>query len=121
MKIGKIENKGAVMTNKLTIRMREDGKCDFESKHPISFEDLLSVVMSLSLGYMRRMTENAPAEAHEHVKGELYDAFNKAASHTLEAFAPEYELRPGLTAQALLEMENDIVMRGDLDKIEVGS
>lgn len=109
------------MTNKLTIRMREDGKCDFESKHPIGFEDLLSVVMSLSLGYMRRTTEKAPEEAQAYVKGELYDAFNKAASHTLETFAPEYELRPGLTAQALLEMENDIVMRGDLEAVERGS
>lgn len=109
------------MTNKLTIHLREGGKCDFESKKPIGFEDLLSALMSLILGFMRRLVEKAPEDIQAGVKGELYDAFNKAATHVLETFAPEYELRPGLTAQAILELENNIVMRGDLDKVERGS
>lgn len=109
------------MTNKLTIHMRDEGKVEFESKKPIAFDDLLSVTMSLNLGFMRQLVSNAQADAQEEVKGMLYDAFNKAASEILEQFAPEYELRPGLTAQAIMELENQIVMRGDLDKVEVGS
>ena len=44
-----------------------------------------------------------------------------AASRTLELFAPEYELRPGLTAQAILEAENRIIMEDRLDEVEAGS
>ena len=109
------------MTNKLTIHMRDEGKVEFESKKPIGFDDLLSVTMSLNLGFMRQLVLNTPQANQEEAKGMLYDAFNKAASEILEQFAPEYELRPGLTAQAIMEMENQIVMRGDLDKVEVGS
>ena len=37
--------------------------------------------------------------------------YNAAASNTLSYFAPEIEMRPHLTAQAILEAENNIINR----------
>lgn len=41
----------------------------------------------------------------------MFDLMNQAFSRTLEFFAPEYELHPDLTAQAILEKENELIER----------
>jgi hypothetical protein len=42
---------------------------------------------------------------------ELYDMYNAAASHTLSLFAPDIEMRPHLTTQAIMEAEDRIIER----------
>jgi hypothetical protein len=70
------------------------------------------------LGTMRDMTAQCRSDKQAEAKGALYDAFNVMASKTLEKFAPEYELRPGLTAAAIMKAENEIIMSGGLKDIE---
>jgi isopenicillin N synthase-like dioxygenase len=43
------------------------------------------------------------------IKEDLYDALNAGASHILELFAPEIELRPDITVEALARMEREIM------------
>ena len=106
---------------KITIEVEGDKtKMTFSEPAP-TFEELLQGVFSNILGVMHSTVESAPDEHKEEAKGQLYDCFNMAASRTLELFAPEYELRPGLTAQAILEAENRIIMEDRLDEVEEGS
>ena len=109
------------MTNDIHIHLLDEGKMSYKTKYPIAFDDLLSVAMTLCLGAMNDITENAPEGSKEECKGALYDIFNVAASKLLQNFAPEMELRPNLTAQAIMEAENAIILRGDLDKVATGS
>lgn len=109
------------MTNTIKIHLKDAGKLDLDLKHPLTFDDLLSVFMSITLGSMNKVVSDAPEEAQAECKGALYDLFNVAASKLLENFAPELELRPGLTAQAIKEAEDAIIMRGDLDKVAPGT
>lgn len=60
---------------------------------------LISSVHSLEL----------PAEHMEEVRKELFDSFNLIFSRTLEEAFPEFELRPELTEEAILAMENQII------------
>lgn len=106
---------------KVTIEVEGDKtKMSFSDPAP-TFEDLLSGIFSNVLGVMNAAVERAPDEHKEEAKGQLYDCFNMAASRTLELFAPEYELRPGLTAQAILEAENRIIMENRLGEVEEGT
>lgn len=109
------------MTNTIKIHLKDDGKLDLDLKYPLTFDDLLSVFMSITLGSMNKMVADAPEEAQADVKGALYDLFNVAASKLLQNFAPEMELHPNLTTQAILEAENRIVLEGRLDQVAEGT
>ena len=109
------------MTNTVTIVVDDEGIMDIKSSEPMTYEDILSMTMTLCLSAMRQVVSSVSEDCKAEAKGALYDTFNVTASELLELFAPEFELRPNLTAQAILEAENAIVMRGDLDKIERGS
>lgn len=108
------------MKKRLTITV-DDNQVSMHTSGPISFEDLISLTSTVTLGYMRQIRDNAPADKREDAVNTLYDAYNVAVSHVLEAFAPEKELRPNLTSQAILEAENAIIRRGGLKDVEVGS
>ena len=109
------------MTNDIHIHLYDNGKLDFTPKYPLALDDLISVCMTTCLAGMNNVLRAAPEDKKEECQGTLYDFFNVAASKLLQNFAPEMELRPGLTAQAILEAENAIIMRGDLDKVAPGS
>ena len=109
------------MTNTIKIHLKDDGKLDLDLKYPLTFDDLLSVFMSITLGSMNKMVADAPEEAQADVKGALYDLFNVAASKVLQNFAPEMELRPNLTAQAIMEAENRIILEDRLGEVAPGT
>ena len=109
------------MTNDIHIHLLDKGKLDMSVKYPLAFDDLLSVFMTCTLGAMNNVVRNVPEAAKEECKGTLYDLFNVAASKLLQNFAPEFELRPNLTAMAIKEAEDAIILRGDLDKVAPGS
>lgn len=88
----------------------------------MTFPDSLTMFATTILNNMRKTYETA--EVHfkkqeveniddklKQVKEELYDMVNIAASNILHMFAPEIEMRPDLTAQAILEAENAILDR----------
>lgn len=109
------------MTNDIHIHLLDNGKLDVKTKYPLAFDDMISVLMSVSLGTMNQLVANAPEDAKVECQGALYDMFNVAASKVLQNFAPELELRPNLTAQAILEAENRIIMEDRLGEVAEGS
>ncbi len=95
--------------NEIKIKLNDKNQLTLTTKTPIHFEDMLQITQTAILGHANTILKNVPEEALEAVKGSLYDKMNQAFSRTLEFFAPELELRPGLTAQAILEKENELI------------
>jgi len=95
--------------NEIKIKLNDKNQLTLTTKNPIHFEDMLQITQTALLGHANTILKNVPEEALESVKGSLYDKMNQAFSRTLEFFAPELELRPGLTAQAILEKENELI------------
>lgn len=75
----------------------------------LTLPDLIQLTCTGVLTAMNNVVKSAPPEIQTKVKEELYDMYNAAASSLLNFFAPEIELRPNLTAQAILEKENEII------------
>jgi len=99
----------------------EDNKITFEIKNnkvhvtyerpTLTLADFLQVISTGILQAMNSIVAAAPEDQRTQVKEELYDMYNAAASNTLNYFAPEIEMRPHLTTQAILEAENNIINR----------
>ena len=71
-------------------------------------------VMQLAMEIHHQDASEDKPTAQEY-KEQLYDFFNLSASKVLEIFAPDIEMRPNLTAEAILKAENEILTEGDND------
>lgn len=90
----------------------KDNKVKISYKTPPNLEEFMQITFTAILSAMQATVHSQKTEAEQdQCKAELYDMLNVAASRTLEFFAPEYELRPNLTTQAILEAENKIIER----------
>ena len=108
------------MIGKVRFNM-EDNKITFEIKNnkvhvtyerpTLTLADFLQVISTGILQAMNSIVAAAPEDQRTQIKEELYDMYNAAASNTLNYFAPEIEMRPHLTTQAILEAENNIINR----------
>lgn len=99
------------MKDKIVLQRTEDNKMQM-IMDPLTIEVFFQMMFSGILNYMNTIVENAKGVAlKKAMKERLYDVLNIVASNTLEQFAPDLELRPNLTAQAILEMENKILDR----------
>ena len=74
----------------------------------LNLEDALLLLGSAFLHILNRAADSNKDPA---VKDALYDAANSLFSNILKEFAPEIEMRPDLTVQAILEAENAILDR----------
>lgn len=92
--------------NQVYINIKDD-KVKLSMKHPLSLPDFLQVVQTGLLTALNSFLESA--DNKEKAKQELFDLYNTACSNTLHYFAPEYDLHPDLTAQAILRAENEII------------
>ena len=107
--------------NKIIIRIKNN-KIAYNTDKPLPFDDLMTVFLTLTLGAMNNIVDGLDKEELKiAAKGALYDMFNVGASNVLAKFAPEFELRPNLTTQAILEAENRIIMEGRLGEVEAGT
>ena len=90
------------------ISITEDG--GLLASEPFQATEYINMTLATQLNIfndiVRRAEERGDAEE---TKAFLYDTYNAAASAFLEVFAPEIELRPDLTAEAILEMENNLI------------
>jgi hypothetical protein len=75
----------------------------------MTITDLLQVVSTGLLLTLKSIVDAAPENLRQQVTEDLYDMYNAAASNTLHYFAPEIDMRPHLTAQAILDAENSII------------
>lgn len=76
---------------------------------PTTTQEFFHAMGNASLQMMMQFVNGQPTEElKEQARGEVYDLFNQTASAVLEALIPD-NLRPDLTAQAILEKENEIL------------
>lgn len=71
--------------------------------------DYINITLTAQLNMFKDILNNVKEEDRERTRDELYDMYNLAASAFLKAFAPELELRPDLTEEAILRAENEIL------------
>jgi len=79
------------------------------SSEQLHVADYINITLAAQLNIFKDVLNNAKEEDRDEVRGELYDMYNLAASAFLKAFAPELELRPDLTEEAILRAENEIL------------
>ena len=89
------------------------------SSEQLHVADYINITLAAQLNIFKDVLNNAKEEDRDEVRGELYDMYNLAASAFLKAFAPELELRPDLTEEAILRAENEILdeRAADIDKV----
>jgi hypothetical protein len=83
-------------------------KLSFKDKS-LNLSELIQVTCTGILCAMKSVVESAPEDQRQQVMEDLYDLYNAAASNTLAYFAPEIEMRPHLTSQAILDAEDAII------------
>jgi len=103
----------------------ENKKISFKLSGEVTVEDLILMCNTVILGAMKQTVENyskvlqasviGPVQDQaltgklRELKEMLYDFYNVNASVLLSNFAPELELRPDLTEQAILKAENELI------------
>lgn len=89
------------------------------SSEELHVADYINITLSAQLNMFSDILRRTDEEERERTRGELYDMYNLAASAFLKAFAPELELRPELTEEAILRAENEILdeRANDVDKV----
>lgn len=95
--------------NQLHIQLLEDGNIKLKADKPVQVLDVLQITCLTQLMMMGYTVNTASPEQQQAVKEDLYDRYNQAVSRVLESFAPDLELRPNLTAEAILRAENKII------------
>lgn len=100
---------------KLEIELTEDGKVKTQIDTPIAIDDLMPVLFTVQLSYMRqfmKQVEESGELSSEQIQGlkeDLYDKYNAGASNVLYLFAPDEELRPDLTVEAMKQAEDQFM------------
>ena len=94
----------------ITITVK-DGTVKLDLSNLIDASDLMNITFTALLKAMVSTVESQHEEYQDQCKADVYDMFNAGASNTLMYFAPEYEIRPNLTAQAILKAEDDILLQ----------
>ena len=86
-----------------------------------SFSDAIQMLSTLTLHVLNSYTIAAnggqlpekPSKAQLNqfmaIKEQIYQAYNEAASAVLEMYAPEFELRPDITTEAIQRAEEEII------------
>lgn len=86
-----------------------------------SFSDAIQMLSTLTLHILNSYTlaanegqlpEKPTKEQYNRfmaIKEQIYQAYNEAASSVLQLYAPEFELRPDVTAEAIQRVEEEII------------
>lgn len=83
----------------------EDGRVKLASDEALSTAQIINLLMNGSLAALNANLEDAPKEIQQDLKNHLYDVFNESASNVLAQFAPEIDMRPDITEEAILNEE----------------
>jgi hypothetical protein len=87
----------------------EDGRVS--ASDPVTATEFINMTTAATLNMFNNILKQVPEEDAAKVKGDLFDMYNQGASALLKVFAPEFEVHPDLTEQAIMEMENEILDR----------
>lgn len=97
---------------KFEIELTEDNKIKTQIDTPMPIDDIMPILFTVQLSYMRQFMSQVESsgeltpEQIQALKEDLYDKYNAGASNVLYLFAPDQELRPDLTVEAMKEAED---------------
>lgn len=94
----------------LTIKY-DDTRVGVTTEEPLSLIQFNNIVLTATLEFMETILQNAPDESKAQLKELIFNEFNDAASNLLARFAPEIDMRPDITEQAMLEAEVNYIDR----------
>lgn len=95
----------------ITIEVNKDNAIATTVSEPVTVDAFLNATSTAQLGAMQTYVASIPEDQREKVIKDLYDSYNIIASTVLSAFAPDLELRPDLTEEAIMEAEKMIMKR----------
>lgn len=116
----KIENRDIDATNLIAIG-QEDGntfciispslnlQLAFQLLHTLSLHMLNAYTISANGGQLPKEPTEEELKKFVAIKQDIYEMYNLAVSSVLEHYAPEFELRPDITADAIAKEEERIV------------
>lgn len=81
----------------------------FQLLHTLSLHILNAYTISANGGQLPENPTEEETNKLIAIKTQLYDTYNLAVSSVLEHYAPEFELRPDITADAIAQAEEKIV------------
>ena len=95
---------------KITIELNEKNQLSVNTDTPARVDDMMTILFTIQLEILKSTLENAKGSHTEDqikaIKEDLYDKYNAGASNVLYLFAPDQELRPDLTVEAMKEAED---------------
>lgn len=122
MKI-RIESKDLDVKDLLCIGLQDDESCFCTISPTLTLDVAMRLLHTLSLHILQAYTISAnggtlpdtPTEEQTNkliaIKSQIYDMYNEAASSVLELYAPEFELRPDVTTEAIKKAEADVIKK----------
>ena len=97
---------------KITIEVDEKtGQIDTNFDKPVRIDDFMTVLFTVQLEMMKGSLSQAqksdltPTQIDQ-IRDDMYDKFNAGASNVLYLFAPDNELHPDLTVEAMKAAED---------------
>lgn len=93
----------------IVTQYNEKNEVRVKTSREVNFEEILQVSFSGILALTNTLLENVPEEDRPTAKEMFYDMLNIAASNALSIFAPEIEMRPNLTVDAIMKAEDEII------------
>lgn len=98
------------MSRKIIIEPNPEGN-DFKLEliGVFQFQETALLLGNVVLHMMQQFLEAVPEVHQEQTKEIIYNSMNEHFSSILESFAPEYELRPDLTVEAIMRAEDEIM------------
>ena len=97
---------------KITIEVDEKtGQIDTNFDKPVRIDDFMTVLFTVQLEMMKGSLSQAQKsdltpEQIDQIRDDMYDKFNAGASNVLYLFAPDNELHPDLTVEAMKAAED---------------
>ena len=96
---------------KKLIITEKDSTIRLATESPLKFDEVLNLSMSAILSMANTITNQAPQEHQQQVKEYLFDQINMAASTLLAQFAPEIDLRQDIQAEAIMQLEDELLTK----------
>lgn len=96
--------------SKVILEIKDDQSIEITTEGELHFQDMVTMFGNATLHLSRGYLEGVPLEHQESMKEQMYDYLNQRFTSVLELFAPEYELRPGLTEEAIMKAENEVLL-----------
>jgi hypothetical protein len=93
----------------IKIEVNTKGELHLETTKDYSINEFTLLLLNTVLLSARDAIAGAPKGQEEVYKRNVYDMLNLRFTGVLETLAPEYELRPGLTEEAIMKAENEMM------------